>query len=299
MKQRLLILAGMGLLAATASAQLTPISARELLPNALAQAQSSLGADAYLQNIFFISMVQSGLTVTLDPATGLATAWAYRYRSPGKDSVIYLLGFKFLGIPTVIPPPAGTAIPDPPITNGLALVDPWVDSPAACSAAMSAGASAFLLAHPSAILDLAMLVDNPADLPLLTKGKYWVFHFLDGADELYCVVDAVTGLSVRCGTITSLQGIPAAEGLRLDEPYPLPLSGTATLVVPLALAAPADLRCEMHDALGRRVALLHDGPLGAGEHLFQLSRAAFPASGIYYLLLRSPAGMRVRHIVVQ
>ena len=60
--------------------------------------------------------------------------------------------------------------------------------------------------------------------------------------------------------------------------YPNPSAGTAT--VALALAEAADVRITVYDVLGRRVALLHDGPLTAGSHALALDGAGLP-SGIY------------------
>jgi photosystem II stability/assembly factor-like uncharacterized protein len=60
--------------------------------------------------------------------------------------------------------------------------------------------------------------------------------------------------------------------------YPNPSSGAPT--VALELADAADIRVAVYDILGRRVALLHDGPLHTGEHRFTFDGIDLP-SGTY------------------
>ncbi len=60
---------------------------------------------------------------------------------------------------------------------------------------------------------------------------------------------------------------------------PNPTRGSAWLTVDLP-AAVASARVEVVDVLGRRVALLHDGPLGAGAHTLSLGAERLPA-GVY------------------
>ena len=57
-----------------------------------------------------------------------------------------------------------------------------------------------------------------------------------------------------------------------------PTAGGATLALSLAEAGP--VRAEVYDALGRRVAILADGPLGAGRHDLQVETGAL-APGTY------------------
>ena len=47
---------------------------------------------------------------------------------------------------------------------------------------------------------------------------------------------------------------------------------------------------EVYDVLGRRVAVLHDGVLGAGPHALAFEASAFPA-GLY--IVRATAGVSV------
>ncbi len=77
---------------------------------------------------------------------------------------------------------------------------------------------------------------------------------------------------------------PPGRVPRLDllEGWPNPFN--PALSIRCELGAPARARLELHNLLGQRVALLQDGPLPAGRHLFHW-QAAGAASGIYLLRL--------------
>jgi hypothetical protein len=69
-----------------------------------------------------------------------------------------------------------------------------------------------------------------------------------------------------------------AEAAALSAPSPNPAHGAARFS--LTLTRPQHVRVEVFDAVGRRVATLHEGALAAGETPFALDAAALP-SGIY------------------
>ena len=88
---------------------------------------------------------------------------------------------------------------------------------------------------------------------------------------------------------------PEASGVGLSAaPNPLAVSGTVTLaldrVAPHATVA-------LYDALGRRVAVLHDGPLAAGAHTFAVDASRLPA-GLYVLRAATPEAAVSRRVVV-
>ena len=64
---------------------------------------------------------------------------------------------------------------------------------------------------------------------------------------------------------TAGEGGPDAVALAL-EAYPNPLAGSGTIRLRLPEAASAEVA--VYDVLGRRVAVLHDGTLAAGDHAF-------------------------------
>jgi hypothetical protein len=67
---------------------------------------------------------------------------------------------------------------------------------------------------------------------------------------------------------------------------PNPAADTASLVLTLPRAAAA-VRVALYDALGRTVAVVHDGPLGAGTHRLALAASSL-APGVY--VARAVAG---------
>ncbi len=88
-----------------------------------------------------------------------------------------------------------------------------------------------------------------------------------------------------------------AVGARLSAPFPNPVRGRASLA--LALEQPQDVRVEVFDTLGRRVAGLQDGPLAAGDHTLALDAAGLP-SGLYVVRAVGDAfALSTRTTVVQ
>lgn len=69
-----------------------------------------------------------------------------------------------------------------------------------------------------------------------------------------------------------------APGVSALTAAPNPFAGRTTLS--LALPAAHDIEAVAYDVLGRRVAVLHEGPLGAGTHALSFEAAQLPA-GVY------------------
>lgn len=81
---------------------------------------------------------------------------------------------------------------------------------------------------------------------------------------------------------------PAALALRIDGPNPFREEGRLVLALPAA----ADVRATAYDALGRRVAVLHDGPAPAGPLALRLAGTAL-VPGVY--TVRVSAGTETVH----
>ncbi|MEM6785521.1 MAG: Ser-Thr-rich GPI-anchored membrane family protein [Bacteroidota bacterium] len=77
--------------------------------------------------------------------------------------------------------------------------------------------------------------------------------------------------------------------------YPNPTLGAATVAV--ALPEATDVRAEVFDLLGRRVAVLHEGVLAAGAHPLRLDTARLPA-GVYVVRAVTPAATLTQRITV-
>jgi hypothetical protein len=83
------------------------------------------------------------------------------------------------------------------------------------------------------------------------------------------------------------------HSLELDTPWPNPAAGP--VAIEYALPASADVRLELFDLFGRRVAVLSDGIQAAGRH-----RAAWSAArpGVYVCRLSAGGATLRRKIVV-
>ena len=99
--------------------------------------------------------------------------------------------------------------------------------------------------------------------------------------------------------LTDIPRAPAPGTLTLDQNYPNPFgegsgSGSPETVVRFTLPAEADnVRLEVFSVLGRRVAVLWEGPASAGTHTIPFTAAALPG-GVY--ICRLQVGNRARQI---
>jgi len=94
------------------------------------------------------------------------------------------------------------------------------------------------------------------------------------------------------GTVDALPA-PAVPALALSV-APSPSAGAARAVV--AVSSPGHVRVAVVDALGRTVAVAHDGALGAGSHDLRLG-GSLPA-GVYAVVAESGGGRAVARWVV-
>src|SRR5690606_11696730 len=76
--------------------------------------------------------------------------------------------------------------------------------------------------------------------------------------------------------LAAAEAPPTAAVLSAASPNPTASRARLTLTLPAAEA----VRAEAFDARGRRVAVLHDGPLGAGAHALVLDGQGLPG-GVY------------------
>lgn len=89
---------------------------------------------------------------------------------------------------------------------------------------------------------------------------------------------------------------PGAETHALSlTSFPNPASRTMSLQ--LAVPITGEVTVEVYDVLGRRVAVLHDGPLAAGPHALRFDAAALP-SGVYVVRAVAPAGVVTRRVTL-
>ena len=84
--------------------------------------------------------------------------------------------------------------------------------------------------------------------------------------------------------------VPPAQDVRFGLPSPNPFTGRAAVRFEMPVGTP--LRATLHDALGRRVAVLFDGNAEAPTGEIAVDGAAL-APGVYRMLIRVPGGERV------
>jgi photosystem II stability/assembly factor-like uncharacterized protein len=132
--------------------------------------------------------------------------------------------------------------------------------------------------------DAGLTWQEVAQTPRETDGVT-VNHAALGPDGRLYVAMAVTGASpegawvYRTTDVVVAQEGPARGRVRSTLTVrPNPATGEAA-TVDLTLPAAVAVTITLHDALGRRVSLLHAGPLAAGRHAFSLP-ASLPA-GVY------------------
>src|SRR5690606_11516355 len=139
------------------------------------------------------------------------------------------------------------------------------------------------------------------------ESREIILTFRAGAREIGAytsalqVFEAATGEAVEVPlTLTVVPGvdaedIPGPEEASRLEVYPNPSAGSAT--VSLTLDATSEVRVAVYDVLGRVVVLLHDGPLGAGEHALAFESAHLPA-GVYLVRVEGGGLMASRRVTV-
>ncbi len=104
------------------------------------------------------------------------------------------------------------------------------------------------------------------------------------------VFEAESGEAVEVPlTLTVVPGVDTEDGAAPEEAsglevYPNPSRSAAT--VSLTLDAASEVRVVVYDVLGRVVAVLHAGPLGAGEYALAFETEGLPA-GIYLVRVES------------
>ena len=120
-------------------------------------------------------------------------------------------------------------------------------------------------------------------------------------DEVFVSVgggggDNAAALSDGLARLAAFVANEDAPGLDLDVvAAPNPVRGAGT--VSFGLAEGGDVRVDLFDTLGRRVATLAEGPFGAGRHTVEVGAEALPA-GIYVVRVASSSGTRSSRITV-
>ena len=118
-----------------------------------------------------------------------------------------------------------------------------------------------------------------------------------------CIGSSVLNLSLQFGLIpvpeltTGVSDPEAARPQRFElfQNYPNPFNPDTE--IGFTLAAPADVRLDVFDVLGRHVARLNDGPMSAGSHEVRWD-ATGAAAGMYFYRLRVDGEVQTRKMVL-
>ena len=128
--------------------------------------------------------------------------------------------------------------------------------------------------------------------PALASGEAY-----QDPGDITCAFFFDTGweLGAGCQTLTvANEPALAVAGLRLDPDGPNPTRQSTAFR--LRLPAPGDVRVTLHDALGRRLAVLLDGPARAEEPV-PLDVSGL-APGVYHVVVRADLGTVTRSVTV-
>ncbi len=111
----------------------------------------------------------------------------------------------------------------------------------------------------------------------------------------HAFVTALTPARPFAPPVSAEDDASAPQTAALSAAHPNPFRGAAT--VTLALPEAQRVEVALFDVLGRRVAVLHDGPLASGTHALTLDGAGLP-SGVYVVRAQSERFTASRRVTV-
>ncbi len=147
-------------------------------------------------------------------------------------------------------------------------------------------------------LDTLISITSGLPSAMSTDLVWWV----EATDGLYETQSRSVSLSGRPGFMVRLQRVgdlvaelPSAGHFSLGPNFPNPFPARTTITCGIPCAGHASLR--VFNFLGEQVAVLHDGPLPAGDHKFLFDAAVLP-SGIYSCRLETAGLHRTRQMLL-
>ena len=116
------------------------------------------------------------------------------------------------------------------------------------------------------------------------------------ADILYAAGDGYGVYSIE-GISTEIERVSASlESFNIGPLYPNPAH--EDIFIPLTLDRETPALVTIHDALGRCVVTLHDGPLGAGSHTLRGSVSGL-AKGMYAVRVSCAGRVSTRQFAIE
>jgi hypothetical protein len=170
---------------------------------------------------------------------------------------------------------------------------------------VSDAAAGHILAHgvrmPGPSIGAVFFRDVPVFLEAVANAGYrferWegvVQSFSDTVSVLLTENTDLTAVFVSDSTSTAM-GLAVPRAARLHQNYPNPFARTTR--IDFELAEPGNVRLQLYDVLGRKVATLKQGFFAAGRHAVLLDGTGLE-SGIYFYRLRSTGFQRVRTLSI-
>jgi hypothetical protein len=126
-----------------------------------------------------------------------------------------------------------------------------------------------------------------------------VFTFHMPTEPTQVLLDKDEWILRSSSTSVAVESGPLPHTLELAPPLPNPSRGPATIA--LSLPHAGNVRVEIVDLAGRRVARLHDGPLAAGVQRFtwdgRVSNGGVASAGVYWVSVEQDGERRARPLV--
>ena len=223
---------------------------------------------------------------------GTAALWRYAFYSPAQDSLVTVDAGSF-STSVFVEKASGAR-------GRLDVPTPFVDSDVILQKAEADGGAAFRDQYPEQTVGLMVeLGDLPLPVRPPAPARFWHVVYESPFEaspqrrvELF--YDAETGARLE-GQPVAAEGAAPVGALRLDDPVPSPARGPSRVTFTLAAGGP--VRLAAYDLMGRRVALLVEGPQPAGTQTVAWDTGAL-APGLYVLRLESGAAHAQRPVVV-
>jgi len=139
----------------------------------------------------------------------------------------------------------------------------------------------------TALTDFALKAGEIADISFTDEGVY----VLSSGAEMFRFDPIEYASSVD----TEEPGVELPRAYSLNQNYPNPFGAQTT--IQFSIPAAQDVRLEVYDVLGRRVSVLHDGGLPAGQHEVRFE-APNLTNGMYLYRLTTPGGSVTKSLVL-
>ncbi len=126
-----------------------------------------------------------------------------------------------------------------------------------------------------------------------TDGLYTTFSFENDPNQTHPTGFLLT--VQKDFATTSIGNLPTVAAFSLGRNYPNPFRPETS--IPVEMNAGMSIRLRVFNLLGEEVALLHNGFLPAGEHIFRFDGAGLP-SGAYSYRVESEHGVLTRNMML-